>query len=175
MSRRLACLRRSSRNPMPSKALIAREIWSGSVPFASSLGTWMARRNLFLRQSRSWKKPRLEQPKNFSIPLFAGKCGSGIGEQGSRPARDRTRSSGHGCQRRSRLRPRHRGKRRKNRSANRGADAAIARIERLLPLAYGAFPLTQAKLRIEPVWDPLRSHPRFKALVEGSEPKTIYQ
>ena len=54
------------------------------------------------------------------------------------------------------------------------ADAAIARIERLLPLAYGAFPLTQAKLRIDPAWDPLRAHPRFKALVDGPEPKTIY-
>jgi TolB-like protein/Tfp pilus assembly protein PilF len=55
------------------------------------------------------------------------------------------------------------------------ADAAIARIERLLALAYGAFPLTQAKLRIDPTWDPLRSHPRFKVLVEGPEPKTVYQ
>lgn len=53
-------------------------------------------------------------------------------------------------------------------------EAAIARIERLLPLAYGAFPLTQARLRINPAWDPLRSHPKFKALVEGPEPKTVY-
>ena len=53
-------------------------------------------------------------------------------------------------------------------------DAAIARIERLLTIPYGAFPLNQSKLRIDPGWDPLRSHPRFKTLVEGPEPKTIY-
>lgn len=55
------------------------------------------------------------------------------------------------------------------------SEAAIGRIERLLVLPYGAFPLNQAKLRIDPVWDPLRSHPRFKAIVEGPEPKTIYK
>ena len=55
------------------------------------------------------------------------------------------------------------------------AEAALARIERLLQLPYGAFPLTLAKLRIEPAWDPLRSHPRFKSLVEAPEPKTVYE
>jgi TolB-like protein/Flp pilus assembly protein TadD len=54
-------------------------------------------------------------------------------------------------------------------------DRAIDRIERLLRTAYGAFPLTVAKLRLDPNWDSLRAHPRFKALVEGPEPKTIYQ
>jgi hypothetical protein len=55
------------------------------------------------------------------------------------------------------------------------SERAITRIERLLTTPYGAFPLTQAALRLDPTWDPLRSHPRFKALVEGPEPKTIYQ
>ena len=54
-------------------------------------------------------------------------------------------------------------------------ERAIVRIERLLTTPYGAFPLTQATLRLDPLWDPLRQHPRFKALVEGPEPKTIYQ
>jgi len=54
-------------------------------------------------------------------------------------------------------------------------DRAIARIERLLTTPYGAFPLTQAELRLDPVWDPLRKHPRFKAIVEGPEPQTIYE
>jgi tetratricopeptide (TPR) repeat protein len=55
------------------------------------------------------------------------------------------------------------------------SERAITRIERLLTTPYGAFPLTRAALRLDPTWDPLRSHPRFKALVEGPEPKTIYQ
>jgi TolB-like protein/Tfp pilus assembly protein PilF len=54
------------------------------------------------------------------------------------------------------------------------SERAITRLERLLTTPYGAFPITQAALRLAPTWDPLRSHPRFKALVEGPEPKTIY-
>ena len=52
-------------------------------------------------------------------------------------------------------------------------DRALARIERLLTTPY-ANPLNQAGLRLDPIWDRLRSHPRFKAIVEGPEPKTIY-
>lgn len=54
------------------------------------------------------------------------------------------------------------------------SERAMTRIERLLVTPYGAFPLTQATLRLDPVWDPLRPHPRFKALLDGPEPKTAY-
>ena len=54
-------------------------------------------------------------------------------------------------------------------------DRALARIERLLTTPYGAFPLTQASLRLDPTWAPLRGNPRFKAIVEGPAPKTIYK
>ncbi len=55
------------------------------------------------------------------------------------------------------------------------SERAITRIERLLVTPYGAFPLTQASLRLDPTWAPLRGNPRFKAIVAGPAPKTIYQ
>ena len=54
------------------------------------------------------------------------------------------------------------------------SDRAVARLERLLTTPYGAYPITQAFLRLDPIWDPLRSHPRFQEIVSGPEPKTIY-
>ena len=54
-------------------------------------------------------------------------------------------------------------------------ERAIARVERLLRTPYGAYPLTVAELRLSPNWDPLREHPRFKAIIDGPEPKTIYK
>ncbi len=53
-------------------------------------------------------------------------------------------------------------------------DLAMERVERLLTTPDGAFPMTQATLRLDPTWIPLRQHPRFNAIVEGPEPKTIY-
>jgi hypothetical protein len=55
------------------------------------------------------------------------------------------------------------------------SERALARVERLLTTPYGAFPITLASLRLDPIWAPLRKHPRFKALIEGPEPKTIYE
>jgi hypothetical protein len=35
--------------------------------------------------------------------------------------------------------------------------------------------LTPAYLRLDPLWDPIRSHPNFKSLAESPAPKTIYK
>ncbi len=52
-------------------------------------------------------------------------------------------------------------------------DQAITLIARLLstPAADG---ITLAELRLRWEWDPLRTNPRFKKILEGPEPKTIY-
>ena len=55
------------------------------------------------------------------------------------------------------------------------ADRAISRLEHLLTIPYGPNPITQALLRLDPSWDPLRNHPRFQKLVSGPLPKTIYK
>ena len=51
------------------------------------------------------------------------------------------------------------------------ADQAIALIEQLLTKPNG---LTLAELRLRWEWDPLRNDPRFKKILAGPEPKTVY-
>lgn len=55
------------------------------------------------------------------------------------------------------------------------SERAISRLERLLTTPYGAFPVTQALLRLDPAWDSLRDHPRFQKLLAGPELKTVFQ
>jgi tetratricopeptide (TPR) repeat protein len=59
-------------------------------------------------------------------------------------------------------------------------DQAITLIERLLSTpgaaTYPDYPgsITLAELRLRWEWDPLRNDPRFKKILSGPEPKTVY-
>ncbi len=45
-------------------------------------------------------------------------------------------------------------------------EAAIDQIEYLCSAPYGGLVLSVPLLRIDPTWDPLRSHPRFQKILE---------
>ena len=60
-------------------------------------------------------------------------------------------------------------------------DQAVTLVERLVRTpgacsrtSFYDGGITQAELRLRWQWDPLRSNPRFKKILEGPEPKTIY-
>jgi tetratricopeptide (TPR) repeat protein len=49
------------------------------------------------------------------------------------------------------------------------ADRAVPFLERLLKTPYN-FSITRAKLRLDPLWDPIRDDPRFQKLCEEKQP-----
>jgi ATP/maltotriose-dependent transcriptional regulator MalT len=49
------------------------------------------------------------------------------------------------------------------------AERAVPLLERLLKTPY-SFSITLAKLRLDPVWDPIRHDPRFQKLISGTMP-----
>jgi len=56
-------------------------------------------------------------------------------------------------------------------------DRAISALEKLLSIPYasalaGNVPLTPALLRLDPIFDPLRNHPRFQKLVASAALKS---
>ena len=147
--------------------------WLGSIGLLA--GDVDGAKKAFLEAKPELEKALLEQPKNFWIPVSLASVEAGLGDKEA-ALRDTERVLqaaaasddpvfAPGAEENVARIEAQIGKQ----------DAAIARLERLLTMAYGAFPITQAKLRSDPVWDPLRTHPRFKALVDGPEPKTVYQ
>jgi tetratricopeptide (TPR) repeat protein len=52
---------------------------------------------------------------------------------------------------------------------------AVTLLSRLLTTPAGARGVTQAHLRLSWEWDPIRKDPRFQAILESPEPKTIYK
>jgi serine/threonine-protein kinase len=59
-------------------------------------------------------------------------------------------------------------------------DRAIAALQKLLSIpSEGALasrvPLTLALLRLDPMFDPLRTDPRFQQILASPEPKTVYK
>jgi TolB-like protein/Flp pilus assembly protein TadD len=53
------------------------------------------------------------------------------------------------------------------------ADRAIPLLQQALSVSYNRA-ITPALLRLDPIWDPIRSDPRLQKILAGPEPKTIH-
>jgi hypothetical protein len=54
------------------------------------------------------------------------------------------------------------------------SEDAVEHLGQLLTMPAGEY-ISVARLKIDPVWDPIRNHPGFQKLVSESEPETVYK
>jgi hypothetical protein len=55
-----------------------------------------------------------------------------------------------------------------------GPEDALKIIHQLITAPAGQF-ISIARLKIDPVWDPIRDNPDFQKLIAGPEPETVYK
>ncbi len=53
-------------------------------------------------------------------------------------------------------------------------EEAIKTLRQLLTIPAGEY-ISVARLKIDPVWDPIRSNPEFQKLLSEPEPETVYE
>jgi hypothetical protein len=63
---------------------------------------------------------------------------------------------------------------RKSRRVLGAPEEAIKRLRRLLSIPADQ-PVSIARLKIDPVWDPIRNDPGFQKLLSELEPATVYK
>jgi hypothetical protein len=54
------------------------------------------------------------------------------------------------------------------------AEDAVKIIRQLITASAGQF-ISIARLKIDPVWGPIRDNPDFQKLIAGPEPETVYK
>jgi len=147
--------------------------WLGTIRLLA--GEVEGAKKSFLEAKPELEKFSREQPKNFWMPLSLASVEAGLGNKEAALRETERALQVAAANDDPVFAPRAEESVARIEAQLGEPEAALARIERLLQLPYGAFPLMQARLRTEPAWDPIRSHPRFKSLVEGPEPKTVYE